>query len=191
MKVLMTGNPKKGLAKAVAEVFQKNSHHCHGVSRSNGYDFEPDPISVIDDIVELSSDFDVFINLYSNFSFNASILALKMFHSWYKKGFSDRHIINIGSTTDRVTKGKSNIYHYEKKALREMSAGLSLLSIWNGAPKVTYISFGTMENHIEDHPGRKCLTLKEAAEYIHWIAQQPGHLHINELSIDPIQQKNG
>ena len=187
MKILIIGNLKEGLAKAVAEIFKKNGHHCHGVSRSNGYDFEPDPISLIHDIAELSLNFDVFINLYSNFFFNSSILAHKVFHFWYERGFSNRLIINIGSTTDRVTKEKTNLYHYEKKALREISTGFGLLKTLDNAPKVTYISFGTMENRSEDHPNRKCLTLNESAEYIYWLTQQPDHIHINELSIDPLQ----
>ncbi len=99
-------------------------------------------------------------------------------------------ITNIGSTTDRVTGGKSNLYHYEKKALRQMSAGHSILSIWDQAPKVTHVSFGFMENRSDENPGRKCLSLKEVAGYIYWVAQQPAHININELSIDPVQDKN-
>ena len=189
MKVLITGNRNKGLSKAVVEIFESSGHSCHCVSRSNGYNFKSTPLSVISDIVELSLGFDIFINLYSNFFFNASLLSHKVFKRWYTDKFSDRRIINIGSTTDRVTKGKSNLYHYEKKTLREMSTGFSLLSVWDQAPKVTHISFGTMENRSEDNPGRKCLSLKEVAEYIYWITQQPTHLHINELSIDPVQIK--
>ncbi len=190
MKGLITGNRNKSLTKAVVKVFEENGHSCHCVSRSNGYDFESDPISVISDIVKLSLSFDVFINLYSNFFFNASVLSHKVFNRWYSNKYSNRRIINIGSTTDRVTKGKSNLYHYEKKILREMSTGHSLLSVWDQAPKVTCISFGTMENRSEKHPGRKCLNFKEVAGYIYWITQQPTHLHINELSIDPVQKKN-
>ena len=188
MKILITGNTKKGLAKAVAEIFKKDGHYCHGVSRSNGYDFKKNAPLLIHKIAEFSLDFDVFINLYSSFFFYTSTLAHRVFCFWYERGLSDRRIINIGSTTDRVTKGKVNIYHYEKKALREISTGLSLLSVLDNAPKVTYISFGTMENRNEDHPGQKCLTLKEVAKYVYWVTQQPPHLHVNELSVDPLQR---
>ena len=187
MKVLITGNKNENLAKEVVNIFESSGHLCHCVSRSNGYDFEPDPIGVISDITELSLNFDIFINLYSNFFFNSCVLSHKIFSLWYEKGFSQKHIINIGSDTDRVKKGSKNLHHYEKRALRDISAGHSIMSVWNKAPKVTYISFSTMENRNEDHPGRKCLKLKEAAEYIHWVIQQPKHLHVDEICIRVIQ----
>ncbi len=187
MKVLITGNRNEHLAKEVVNIFESSGHSCHCVSRSNGYDFEPDPIEVISAITELSLDFDIFINLFSNFFFNASVLSHKIFNLWFDKGFSDRRIINIGSDTDRVKKGKKNLHHYEKRTLRDMSTGHSILSVWNKAPKVTYISFGAMENRKEDHPGRKYLKLREVAEYIYWVTQQPNHLHIDELCISHIQ----
>ena len=187
MKILITGNRKKDLSAQVVDVFENKGHSCHCVSRENGYDFSKNPYSVISKIVELSLDFDVFINLYANYFFNASILSHKIFNLWSDKDFSERRIINIGSTTDRVKGGKRNLYHYEKRVFREMSAGHSILSVWNQAPRVTHVSFGTMENRSENNPGRKCLGLREAAEYVYWVFQQPACLHINEISIDPVQ----
>jgi NADP-dependent 3-hydroxy acid dehydrogenase YdfG len=54
----------------------------------------------------------------------------------------------------------------------------------------TYISFGTMPtpNAIEQHPDRKKISLSEVAGYIKWVIDQPAHLHIHEISIDPRQQ---
>ncbi len=190
MKVLITGNRNKDMAKEIVDIFESSGHSCHCVSRSNGYDFEMGPASVISDITELSLNFDIFINLYANFFFNASVLSHKIFTFWYERGFSDNYIINIGSDTDRVKKGSKSLYHYEKRTLRDMSAGHSILSVWKEAPRVTYISFGTMENRSEEHPGRKCLKLREVAEYIYWITQQPKHLHIHELAISPIQNRD-
>lgn len=183
----MTGNRDKDLCKFLVDTFESRGHECHCLSRANGYDFSDNPYGVISRVQKISEDYDLFINLYANYFFNASLLAHKIFNHWYDKGFSEKRIFNIGSTTDRVRKGKKNLYHYEKTILREMSSGHSLLSVWDKAPKVTHISVGTMENRSQDNPGRKCLSLKEVAKYIYWVTEQPKHIHINEISLDPVQ----
>jgi NADP-dependent 3-hydroxy acid dehydrogenase YdfG len=40
----------------------------------------------------------------------------------------------------------------------------------------------------EKHPDRKTLPIRVAAEYINWLVDQPAYLHINEISIDPLQK---
>jgi NADP-dependent 3-hydroxy acid dehydrogenase YdfG len=98
--------------------------------------------------------------------------------------------INIGSTTDRVKNGKPWLYNAEKKALRDYSNTLALGGVWSDElPKVTYISFGTLSNNQEKHPTRKCIDISVAAEYVKWIIDQPRHIAINEISIDPMQGK--
>ena len=100
------------------------------------------------------------------------------------------HIITIGSTTDRVKKGGSWLYNAEKKALRDYSNTLAINGVWSdNAPKITYISFGTLSNNQHKHPTRKCLDIRQAALYIQWIINQPRHIAINEISIDPIQHE--
>lgn len=97
------------------------------------------------------------------------------------------HIINIGSTTDRATKGSDWIYQQEKKALRSTSNAMGLKSIWSGGPKVSYVTFGTLENNQHKHPDRKVMTLAEAVDCIEYVLQAPEHLCVNELSVDPLQ----
>jgi short-subunit dehydrogenase len=187
MKILITGNKDKDLCAEIVPLLERDGHECLCVSRETGYDFKDDSGHVIHEILKLAQDVDVFINLYANYFFNATILAHKLYNQWLEKAYSERRIINIGSTTDRVKKGKNNLYHYEKLALRDWSSGFALMGVWNQGPKVTHISFGTMENRAKDNPGRKCLNMKKAAEYVQWVLNQPKELSINELSVDPVQ----
>jgi NADP-dependent 3-hydroxy acid dehydrogenase YdfG len=39
------------------------------------------------------------------------------------------------------------------------------------------------------HPQRQCMDIDTAAEYIKWVIEQPKGLAINEISIDPMQDK--
>ena len=98
-------------------------------------------------------------------------------------------IISIGSTTDRVKKATSWIYNAEKKALRDYSNSLSLTGVWEGGPRVSLISFGSLSNVQDKHPDRICLDIDRAACYIKWLIEQPTDICINEISIDPVQVK--
>ena len=95
--------------------------------------------------------------------------------------------MSLGSTTDRTTKGSDWHYQQEKKALKSTSNALGLKSIWTGGPRVSYITFGTLENNAHKHPGRQVMTLAEAVDLIEWVMYCPAHLNINELSVDPLQ----
>ena len=95
----------------------------------------------------------------------------------------------IGSTTDKTNKGSSWMYNAEKKALRDYCNSLGLIGVWHSGPKISYISFGTLSNNQEKHPDRKCLDIDEAAGYIKWLIDQPKHVTINEISIDPMQER--
>jgi NADP-dependent 3-hydroxy acid dehydrogenase YdfG len=66
---------------------------------------------------------------------------------------------------------------------------LAISGVWSSTPKVSYISFGTLTNNQEKHPDRTCLSIDEAAEYIKWLINQPKYVNINEISIDPMQDK--
>ncbi len=189
MKILITGNRKKDLCCEIVKAFEREGHVCLTISRENGYDFSENPYGLIKKIVTLADDYDCFVNLYANYFFNQSLLAHKIFCDWYDKGYLDRRIINIGSTTDRVHRGKRNLYHFEKRALRELSSSLSLQSVWDNAPLVTHLSFGTLDNRAEQNPGRKTLSLEKVAEYVIWLINQPKGIHINELSLDPLQRE--
>jgi NADP-dependent 3-hydroxy acid dehydrogenase YdfG len=181
MKILITGNPNKELAKELSVIYPTAVF----VSRENGID-----LTTSDGhkkLADMSINFDVFINSSALWKFNQTVLL----DAVYKKCLEAKHplhIINIGSTTDRVKNGKPWLYNAEKKALRDYSNTLALAGVWSDdLPKVSYVSFGTLSNNQEKHPTRKCINIQVAAEYIKWIIEQPHHVAINEISIDPMQ----
>lgn len=187
LKIVLTGNRNKDLCEPLVRLLEARGHQCLTLSRETGYDFSRNPTDVIKRVVDACRDADVFINLYANYFFNSVVLAQKVFHMWAEQKSPHKKIINVGSTTDRVRKGKTNLYHYEKLALRELSSGLSLVGVWEGGPKVSHVSFGTLSNRADAHPNRKTLSLEQAAKYLIWVLDQPSDVHINEISIDPVQ----
>ena len=105
-------------------------------------------------------------------------------------GLKQGHIINIGSTVDRSTKGAEWIYPQEKQALKSLSHQLAMLGIWGQSGiRVSYISFGSLETKkvSEKHPDRTLMNVTQAAEYIKWVIDAPINININELHMDPIQ----
>ena len=188
LKIAITGNRNKDLCKPLVEKLESLGHECRCFSRESGYDFSNEPYAVIGDLVKEIEPADIFINLHAVYFFNQTLLAHKVYQNWADKGLNNKWMINVGSTTDRVKRGKTNLYHYEKLALRDFSAGLSMCGVWGEAPRVSHISVGTLSNRQDKHPDRKTLDVETAAEYIVWILQQPKNLHVNELSIDPVQR---
>jgi hypothetical protein len=187
MKILITGNRNKDLTKYLAPLLESNSYEVDTVSRSNGWDLGN--TEVIPDFIKLLDEYDVFVNMFANWRFNASLLTYYVFKDWQAKKYGDRRIITIGSTTDRVKRAKTNLYHYEKLALRELSNGLAMSGVWDkDSPLVTHISFGTMDNRADQNPGRKTLDMEKISGYVLWILNQPQEVHINELSVDPVQR---
>lgn len=178
--MIVTGNRNENLAGALS-VLYPDAEFC---SRATGYD-----LGRKDDQEKLASrvlEHDVFINCAALFKFNQTTLLNTVYHTCVENNHKC-HIINIGSTTDRVKKGGAWLYNAEKKALRDYSNTLGLNGVWSDAPKISYISFGTLSNNKEKHPDRKTIDINEAAEYIKWIIDSPAYLNINELSIDPMQ----
>ena len=106
------------------------------------------------------------------------------------------HIIVVGSTIDRLKNGKPSLYATEKKALRDYCNTLGLASVGGGGekgnPKLTLYSIGLLENSPRIGVGigkDQYLSLMEAAEYIKWLIEQPRHININEISVDPLQDE--
>jgi len=172
---------KHGAVQVMVSVLYPDAEFC---SRETGYD-----LGRKDDQERLAARVlyhDVFINCAALFKFNQTTLLNIVYHACIENNHKC-HIINIGSTTDRVKKGGAWLYNAEKKALRDYSNTLGLNGVWADAPKVSYVSFGTLSNNQHKHPGRKALDINSAAEYIKWIIDAPSHLNINEISIDPMQ----
>lgn len=182
MKILVAGNSEYGLAESIKNSLQ--DHDVTFLSRSHGYDLTKAEQQTR--FAEAAVEHDVVILCSALWKFNQTLLL----DATYKKLKAENKrslIICIGSTTDRVKKATEWLYNAEKKALRDYANSLGLNGVWNGGPRVTYISFGTLSNVQAKHPGRKTIAIEKAGDYVRWILEQPAGLHINEVSIDPIQ----
>lgn len=182
MNILVSGNSEFGLANELYKIYP-NATFC---SKSTGYDLTQSTDQ--ERFADLAVEHDVIIICSALWKFQQTVLLDEV----YKKVTVNNktpHIIAIGSTTDRVKNGKPWRYNAEKKALRDYSNTLALGGVWDNKPKITYISFGTLSNNQEKHPDRKCLDIREAAQYIKWLIDQPRYVNINEISIDPMQNE--
>ena len=180
--MIVAGNKNYGIAK---EIFK---HYPLAVfaSRTTGFDLtqQVDQNRLANLIIE----HDTFINCSALWKFQQTVLL----DTIYKKCLEINHrphIICIGSTTDRVKKGGSWLYNAEKKALRDYCNSLGLQGVWSTGPKITLISFGSLSNVQEKHPNRQCIPIDQIMSYINWVLIQPKNICINEISIDPMQDK--
>lgn len=182
MKLAITGNPDFGIASELAYLYPEATFYC----RDSGFDLTTEEGQ--QKCAASAIKHDVFINNSALWKFNQTVL-LDLVYKAACNINKNIHIINIGSTTDRVKNGNAWLYNAEKKALRDYSNTLSINGVWNTGPKVSYISFGTLSNNKSKHPDRACLPLKVAADYIAWMINMPRHININEISIDPMQNR--
>jgi short-subunit dehydrogenase len=183
MKILISGNSEFGLAQALnTELAQ---HELTFVSRTtHGLDLTKAENQA--KFAEMSVDYDAVIINSALWKFNQTLL-LEAVYKKLKTAGKQTLIICIGSTTDRVMKATDWLYNAEKKALRDYCNSLGMTGVWAKNPRVTLISFGSLSNVQAKHPDRKTIPIQGAASYVKWILEQPAHLHINEISIDPLQ----
>lgn len=178
--MIITGNKNKGLAGALAKIYP-DAVYC---SRETGYELTNSNDK--DRFAQEAVQHDVIIICSALWQFEQTVL-LDAVHKACLKAENNAHIVCIGSTTDRTSKGTTWLYNAEKKALRDYSNSLSLVGVWHSGPKVSYISFGTLSNNQEKHPDRRTLDIDTAAHYVKWLIDQPKYVNINEISIDPMQ----
>jgi short-subunit dehydrogenase len=186
MKILIAGNAKYGLAEQLDEVL-RGEHILTYVSRSspNSMDLtKPEGQQQFAEMAAVSHD--VVILCSALWKFNQTLL-LEATYKRLKAENKRTLIVCVGSTTDRVKKATDWLYNAEKKALRDYANSLAITGVWAAGPRVTLISFGTLSNMQAKHPDRKTMPIRKAAEYIKWILEQPADLHVNEISIDPLQ----
>ena len=186
MKILITGKREYGVASALHKIYPGAMF----ISRNEtGHDLCER--SVHQEIADLSLEYDVFINCSALWRFNQTLLLQAVFQKCHDERHAI-HIINIGSTIERVTKGRVSNYAHDKEALKNQSHEYAVSYVWNPKilPRSTYISFGTMPtpSAIEKNPTRNTISLSEVANYIKWIIDQPVRLHIHEIAIDPVQR---
>lgn len=183
MKILISGNPAFGLAEALNTVLEE--YELMFVSRTT-HKLDLTKAENQQAFADMSIDYDVVILNSALWKFNQTLLLESVYKKLKAEG-KQTLIICIGSTTDRVMKATDWLYNAEKKALRDYCNSLSMTGVWAKNPRVTLISFGTLSNNQAKHPDRKTMPTKQAADYIKWIISQPAGVHINELSIDPLQ----
>jgi hypothetical protein len=181
-KILITGNPLVGMAKALASIYPDSTF----VSRTTGYDLTTTKDQ--ERCAELCLQHDVFINSSALWKFNQTVLLDAVYKKCITVGHH-MHIVCIGSTTDRVKNGKAWLYNADKKALRDYSNTLALNGVWGIGPKISYVSMGTLSNNQHKHPDRQCMDINESAKYIEWVINQPKYANINEISIDMMQDR--
>lgn len=181
--MIITGNPQKGLAQSLYKIYP-NAVYC---SRASGHELTND--KGMDDFAQLAAQHDTIIINSALWRFHQTVLLDTVYKALRTAG-SEAHIVCVGSTTDRTSKGSSWMYNAEKKALRDFSNSLSLIGVWHSGPRVSYISFGTLSNNQHKHPDRTCMDINVAADYIKWIIDTPKELHINEISVDPVQERS-
>lgn len=183
MKILVAGNPNYGLAQAIDK--ELTEHELTFVSRTtHGWDLTKGEKQ--QEFAVMSVDYDVVILNSALWKFNQTLL-LEAVYKKLKAENKRTLIIVIGSTTDRVNKATDWLYNAEKKALRDYANSLGMTGVWANNPRVTLISFGTLSNVQHKHPDRKTMPIEKAAQYVRWILEQPADLHINEISVDPLQ----
>jgi NADP-dependent 3-hydroxy acid dehydrogenase YdfG len=180
--MIITGNPTKGLAQSLLKLYP-DALFC---SRVNGYNLVE--TEGMEKFAKDAVEHDTIVLNSALWRFHQTVL-LDIVYQAQRKVNKSAHIVCVGSTTDRTNKGSTWLYNAEKKALRDYSNSLALVGVWHSGPKISYISFGTLSNNQHKHPDRTCININTAAEYIKWIIDQPLTLAINELSIDPIQEK--
>ena len=180
--MIITGNPTFGLAKALHKQYP-NAKFC---SRSNGFD-----LSKTDHMFQFANEclkHDVIIINSALWRFLQTVL-LDLVYKALRNANKEAHIVVIGSTADRTKKAQAWLYGAEKKALRDYANSLSLVGVWHSGPKISLISFGTLTNNQHKHPDRICMPEDEAVKYIKWLIEQPKHVNINEISIDPMPER--
>ena len=180
--MIITGNPKEGVAQALYKLYPEAEY----VSRDTGLD-----LTNTDHIFEFANrctKHDVIILNSALWRFHQTVL-LDLVYKALRNAKSEAHIVVIGSTTDRTSKGTTWLYNAEKKALRDYANSLGLIGVWHSGPKISLISFGTLSNNKDKHPDRICMDIDQAAQYIKWLIDQPKDVNINEISIDTMQER--
>jgi short-subunit dehydrogenase len=180
--MIITGNPQKGLAQGLHKIYP----HAVYCSRASGHELTSN--KGMDEFAQLAAQHDTIIINSALWRFHQTVL-LDLVYKACRNANNDAHIVCIGSTTDRTSKGTAWLYNAEKKALRDYCNSLALVGVWHSGPKISYISFGTLSNNQEKHPDRTCMDIDEAVSYIKWLIDQPKHVTINEISIDPMQER--
>ena len=181
--MIITGNPQQGLAQALFKLYPGATY----ISRTTA-DLD---LTVSDHMFEFANMCTKHEQIIINsalWRFNQTVL-LDLVYKACRNANNEAHIVCIGSTTDRTSKGTAWLYNAEKKALADYANSLGLVGVWHSGPKISHVSFGTLSNNQHKHPDRTCMDIDVAASYIKWVLDQPKGYCENSLSIDPMQER--
>lgn len=179
MKILVAGNPKYGLSKAIYELFPNATF----VSRShNGMDLTR--YEDIQKLVEMSLDYDVFLSVSCLWGFKQLEGIKEVSEKWFERDHGQ--IIAIGSSIDSTLKSTTWLYPAEKKALRAYCRQISQKCNSDTTVRLTYVSPGNLHTPGQDrkHPDMKKLDCNYVASVIKWLLEQPKNVVISELCLD-------
>jgi NAD(P)-dependent dehydrogenase (short-subunit alcohol dehydrogenase family) len=187
MKILMTGNPEKDIAKQVAALYDDINFVC----RSSNADYKIDLSKETnqDRLAVISKDYEVFINSSLVPNFGQTQILQKVWTEWRDSNKAG-HIINFGSAVDYYYRPDNRLYPVEKRALRDLNRSLTKHCNWfDSKIRCTYFSFGgvSTEKTKEQWGHYKHFDTTEIAEYLKWIIESPIHANIDEMHITPIQ----
>ncbi len=189
--IIVSGNPKYGLAEAIHRRFPE----ARFFSRSHsGTDFKN--AENMDEFAKTSLKYEVYISCSCLSRFRQTLLLEAVYQEWLKAG-KHGQIIAIGSTADTPVKGTPWLYPIEKKALKAYCRNLSFATLGGHGSKpsgirVTYISPGYIDTPKarENHPGKSMLTSESVVDAINWVMGQPEGVNVSEIALDPIQPES-
>jgi hypothetical protein len=190
MKIVTTGNPAYGLAKAINEVIGGDF-----ASRSSGYDLSTD--SGIEKFCIDFNNYDtIILNCYTEKMNNYS--QARLLHELYIKYQASKkelHFVCIGSISDHINKEQPWLkyisYSAEKVALKTLCETINHnREIISPNIKCSYISLGHMHTPLVDryHPLETKLDPIYVANAIKWIIDSPECIESLTLTKD---KKNG
>ncbi|MGI8893004.1 MAG: SDR family NAD(P)-dependent oxidoreductase [Bacteroidia bacterium] len=112
------------------------------------------------------------------------------------------HIINISSIAGKDVYKKGNIYCSTKHAVEAITKSMRIDMLEHGV-KVTSVAPGAVDTEFslvrykgdkekaeKVYAGFKPLLADDIAENIFWVASQPAHVNIDEITITPLTQAN-
>jgi hypothetical protein len=158
MKIICTGNPTKGIAKSIKELYPET----YFVSRSNGYDLSTD--TGLYSFKKMLPYYDVFIN-HSQLKGDTQSKLLKCAREVWATG----HVINIGSVMEFPQwEWIEPVAAEQKRQLRDLSLSLSSEHF-----KTSHVIVGGLQSSNNDplriHPDQVAKTIK-------WILENENHI---------------
>lgn len=178
--VAITGHTS-GIGKGIYERLKYDGWEVLGFSRSNNYDITDSAAS--ERIIQESTTADIFIN-NAEYKISQTDLLYGLFKFWRYE--EEKIILNIGSVSGIEVKNFVHPYSAHKATLEAACKQLqntehkcriiNLRPGWVDTPKVAHLDAAQKENK---------LSVNDITNTILWIINQPKHVYINDLTIQP------